>query len=134
LKKGPLDLNINESALTAAYDAIKTRVYEQHGLVEMQSLSEKQTQGKSGKNNSIPIIENPNEYSTTAIDLSNLVSYPPKLMPVPAKPLFFDIAWNYIDYPGRTPATRTEVQSQKAEEVDDEKKPAKRGWFGFGRS
>jgi signal recognition particle subunit SRP68 len=109
------------------------RVYELHGLVEMQSLSEKQTPGKSGRTHSIPVIENPNEYSTTAVDLSNLISYPPKLMPVPVKPLFFDTAWNYIDYPGGSSATRTPVQPPKTEEVGDDKKPAKRGWFGFGR-
>jgi len=67
--------------------------------------------------------------------LQNLVTYPPKLEPVPVKPLFFDAAWNYIDYPGR------EVQlvenGGKVEEQDDSREQTaeqkKKGWFGFGR-
>ena len=54
------------------------------------------------------------------------------------KPIFLDIAWNYIDYPGREPAAKENgapavggQQKAAAEEKTDEK-PKKRGWFGFG--
>ncbi|KAI7665616.1 hypothetical protein KC318_g7010, partial [Hortaea werneckii] len=72
----------------------------------------------------------------------NLVQYPPKIQPVPVKPLFLDVAWNYIDYPGRTaevPAAKAAAPGQDTQMANGiEEKPAveqpkKRGWFGFGR-
>jgi signal recognition particle subunit SRP68 len=86
---------------------------------------------------------------TPDLDLKNLVPYPPKLRPVPVKPLFFDLAWNYIKYPGQKGpdegvADTADTESQdvemegasegvNGEEQKQEAKPAKRGWFGFGR-
>ena len=50
----------------------------------------------------VPLIENLNRYpDRDMVDLAHLVTYPPRLEPVPVKPLFLDVAWNYIDYPGR---------------------------------
>lgn len=68
-------------------------------------------------------------------DLKNLVTYPPKVEPIPVKPLFLDVAWNYIEYPGR----EREVAGNGvngpggAARPAEEKKEAKKGWFGFGR-
>lgn len=70
------------------------------------------------------------------VDLTNIVNYPPKLQPIPMKPLFFDLAWDYIQYPGRAQEAEIKaatpiaapVKTEKAEET-----PKKRGWFGFGR-
>lgn len=88
-----------------------------------------------------PVVERLDDYPLSGVDLSNLVTYPPKLRPVPVKPLFFDVAWNYIDYPGRGKAAVEDgtvaangAAQQSEEEKIEEKKPAKRGWFGFGRS
>jgi signal recognition particle subunit SRP68 len=64
------------------------------------------------------------------------VTYPPKLEPIPVKPLFFDVAWNYIDYPGRVSlkeaatAPKATVQPEKGQEQAGQ---PKKGWFGFGR-
>ena len=69
------------------------------------------------------------------VDLENLVTYPPKIEPVPVKPLFLDVAWNYIEYPGR----KVEVSKKAAEKpvvngVEEKSQlEKKRGWFGFGR-
>lgn len=85
------------------------------------------------------MVERLDEYDDD-VDLKNLVRYPPKLQPIPVKPLFFDLAWNYIDYPGRTPAAAAatngvtaETADEKAKPAAEEKKETKRGWFGFGR-
>ncbi|EXJ69576.1 uncharacterized protein A1O5_07612 [Cladophialophora psammophila CBS 110553] len=92
-----------------------------------------------------PLIErlSHNEYIPN-LDLTNLVNYPPKLRPVPVKPLFFDLAWNYIKYPGQT-GPEDDVRAEDvqmggvAEEVNgkveqnEEQKPARKRWFGFGR-
>jgi signal recognition particle subunit SRP68 len=72
------------------------------------------------------------------VDLTNVVTYPPKLQPIPVKPIFLDIAWNYIDYPGRTPVKPvidgdTPMQEAPASEGQPPPQQQKRGWFGFGR-
>ncbi|OAG37542.1 hypothetical protein AYO21_08274 [Fonsecaea monophora] len=95
-----------------------------------------------------PLIErlSHNEYIPN-VDLTNLVNYPPKLRPVPVKPLFFDLAWNYIKYPGeKGPETEVvgaedvqmggigEEVNGKVDKSEEQQKPAARkGWFGFGR-
>lgn len=82
------------------------------------------------------MVETLDHYPTSGdVDLSNLVTYPTKLEAVPVKPLFFDVAWNYIEYPGRRP--QPAVQAQKEERPSsggEEKQEAKKGWFGFGRT
>jgi len=69
--------------------------------------------------------------------MKNLVTYPPKLQPIPVKPLFFDLAWNYIDYPGRTPAAAAvngaANSGAESKGAAGEKKETRKGWFGFGR-
>lgn len=80
-----------------------------------------------------PLIERLNEYPEGGVDLNNIVQYPPKLALIPMKPIFLDVAWNYIDYPGQKLAA-----SKQPKEAAPETKPApqqpKKGWFGFGRS
>jgi signal recognition particle subunit SRP68 len=49
------------------------------------------------------------------------------------KPLFLDVAWNYIEYPGMQ-GGRVEGATKTAEEKSDGKgKEGRKGWFGFGR-
>jgi signal recognition particle subunit SRP68 len=96
-----------------------------------------------------PLIERlrRNEY-VEDVDLSNLVNYPPTLRPVPVKPLFFDLAWNYIHYPSEKGAPTNDADSAGAgqtrtagaaavngtsNEQQQTDKSTKRGWFGFGR-
>jgi signal recognition particle subunit SRP68 len=69
------------------------------------------------------------------VDVTKLIDWPPKLKPVPVKPLFFDTAWNYVDYPGRMPAAASTASTaqQVANGTQEEQKPASKGWFGFGR-
>ncbi len=69
-------------------------------LVELSNLAEA-TQKSSDQTNRTPLVERLNQYPSNGVDLENLVTYPPKLEPIPVKPLFFDAAWNYIEYPGR---------------------------------
>lgn len=84
----------------------------------------------------VPVVERLHEYPVKGIDLGNLVTYPPKLQPIPVKPLFLDVAWNYIEYPGQSeikrPTPQVPVSANRTDEAPEEK-PTKRGWFGFGR-
>jgi signal recognition particle subunit SRP68 len=80
-----------------------------------------------------PLVERLHEYPVEDVELTNLVNYPPMLQPVPVKPLFFDLAWNYIDYPGRAPAGANGAAITPKPAVEEKKEPTKKGWFGFGR-
>lgn len=77
----------------------------------------------SGLSQQRPLVERLHQFRTST-DLSNLVPYPPQMQPVPVKPLFLDVAWNYIDYPRST-------STENVTATPEEKKG--RGWFGFGR-
>ncbi|KAL2001951.1 hypothetical protein VTN02DRAFT_929 [Thermoascus thermophilus] len=66
------------------------------------------------------------EYAADGLELSRLVPYPPPLQPVAVKPLFLDVAWNYIDYP-------REAGTAAAAPAQQQQKDGRRGWFGFGR-
>jgi signal recognition particle subunit SRP68 len=82
------------------------------------------------------LVETLDHYPTGGeVNLSNLVSYPTKLEAVPVKPLFFDVAWNYIEYPGRSPQPAAQVPLEEIpSSKGEEKQETKKGWFGFGRS
>lgn len=69
------------------------------------------------------------------VNLKNVVNYPPTLQPIPMKPLFFDLAWDYIRYPWQkedVPVTHA-ASEQQSRSAREEETPKKRGWFGFGR-
>ncbi|TQN65842.1 Signal recognition particle subunit SRP68 [Colletotrichum shisoi] len=83
---------------------------------------------------SIPLIERLREYPLGGIDLANLVNIPPKLSAVPVKPIFLDVAWNYIDYPGKKPQEAEPPSTpQQITQGESKSQPQKKGWFGFGR-
>jgi signal recognition particle subunit SRP68 len=106
------------------------------GLVALTQLSSNsETASKAQLTSAVPVVERLNEYPTSgSVDLRNLVTWPPKLKPVPVKPLFLDVAWNYIEYPGRVAQTHApEPEKMQVDEKAEEAKPAKKGWFGFGR-
>lgn len=77
------------------------------------------------------------------MDLLNLVTYPPRVEAVPVKPLFLDVAWNYIEYPGRAKnrdsgdggagVNGVRAGTRVGDGRTEEKKEGRKGWFGFGR-
>lgn len=108
------------------------------GVVALSQLTaSSETASKAGLANAAPVVERLNEYpSSGAVDLKNLVTWPPKLKPVPVKPLFLDVAWNYVEYPGRAPAVQEpepEAKPAQEEEQQAERPQVKKGWFSFGR-
>lgn len=81
-----------------------------------------------------PLIDRLGQYPSQGVDLENIVPYPPKMEPIPVKPLFLDVAWNYVQYPTSRKEQAKSVQSKvAAKTAEPEKQPAKKGWFGFGR-
>ncbi|KAF2004798.1 hypothetical protein P154DRAFT_37689 [Amniculicola lignicola CBS 123094] len=131
-------LTVSEQQAQTLKQKLENLTSHYRGLVSLSQLSANSgTAAKAHLTNTAPVVERLNEYPPSgAVDLKNLVTWPPKLKPVPVKPLFFDVAWNYIEYPGRTTThgiQEPESEKAKVEEKAEEQKPAKKGWFGFGR-
>lgn len=82
-----------------------------------------------------PLVERLHDYPASGVDLDNVVEFPPKMALIPVKPIFLDVAWNYIEYPGKAPAVTEATKSAVPGVATESEKPAaKKGWFGFGRS
>ncbi|KAK5175608.1 signal recognition particle subunit srp68 [Saxophila tyrrhenica] len=133
----PPTLDLPPSAAQKLQQHITSFLARTHALVELHSLesASANTASKTAAH-AAPLVQNLNSYpaSGTQVDLTNLVTYPPKLEPVPVKPLFLDVAWNYIDYPGRkakpAEAQKPAVNGVQQTQAEPQKK---KGWFGFGR-
>lgn len=108
--------------------------WQHQAIVELEQLSGRASKTSGGF--SLPLIEQINEYPAGGVDLDSLVTYPPKMQPIPVKPLFFDVAWNYIEYPGQAETQEEDTQMTEVVEETPETnfESKKRGWFGFGRS
>ncbi|KAL8853842.1 MAG: hypothetical protein Q9221_001313 [Calogaya cf. arnoldii] len=132
--KGIPKLEINSAQARSLNDLLERSVLQYRALVELENL--KSEMSKKNGSRPVPMIERLDEYPSEGVDLSNLVTYPPKLQLIPVKPIFLDTAWNYIDYPGRPKKGAATALDGKAEETPsraEAKKEAKKGWFGFGR-
>ncbi|KAF7931496.1 uncharacterized protein EAE98_004232 [Botrytis deweyae] len=137
----PPNLTVSPSQTENLLAYLQCELQRYRALVEISNLTS--TTPKPGDENvqQVPLVERLHEYPADGVvDLKNLVNYPPKLEVVPVKPLFFDSAWNYIDYPGRTTekaaekaAVEEEVKETEPEEQQEQHQQQKKGWFGFGR-
>lgn len=123
---GPPKLDISREQSQDLQTILQGLVAQYRGLVTLEGISAEEN---SKSVNSRPVIERLHEYNADGLDLNNLVPYPPQMQPVPVKPLFLDVAWNYIDYPREGTAAEKPVPTEKPVE---EKKEGRRGWFGFG--
>ncbi|KAF7901550.1 hypothetical protein BELL_1028g00040 [Botrytis elliptica] len=137
----PPNLTVSPSQTENLLAYLQCELQRYRALVEISNLTS--TTPKPGDENvqQVPLVERLHEYPADGVvDLKNLVNYPPKLEVVPVKPLFFDSAWNYIDYPGRTTektaekaAVEEEVKETEPKEQQEQHQQQKKGWFGFGR-
>jgi signal recognition particle subunit SRP68 len=129
----PPNISISPTEVTFLKDLLDGELQHYRALVELSNLTSSKEKAEQGTRQ--PLVERLNDYPSQGIDLQNLVTYPPKLEPIPVKPLFFDAAWNYIEYPGREVhmvdnRAQSEKVSQSKEQTAEQKK---KGWFGFGR-
>jgi signal recognition particle subunit SRP68 len=143
----PPNIVITPTELSTLFNLLHAEVNRFRGLVELHNLTEA-SEKKNGAGQWRPLVERLHEYSGT-IDTTSLVVYPPKVDVAPVKPLFFDAAWNYIDYDrvnGVEKKSAPVEQKSKPKSAVEEKQersaspapaqqeqPQKRGWFGFGR-
>ncbi|KAK8128354.1 signal recognition particle 68 kDa protein [Apiospora sp. TS-2023a] len=119
----PQDITIRKSEVQFLHNLLSGELQRCRALVEIDNLRAKS--GASGTKSTIP------PGRTIGAELENLVTYPPKVSSIPVKPLFLDVAWNYIDYE----ETQTGATTKGPGESKDSQSAAtqKRGWFGFGR-
>lgn len=104
-----------------------------HAIVELQNIQQEEIKAESNRRQgSTPFIERLDEYPSGGVDLTNLVDYPPKLKLIPVKPIFLDVAWNYIIYPGKI--RQTTFDKDKNLQGEGSQPERKRGWWGFSRS
>ncbi|PYI06292.1 hypothetical protein BO78DRAFT_397244 [Aspergillus sclerotiicarbonarius CBS 121057] len=126
---GPPRLDISRSQIQNLETTLKGLVAQYRGLVTLEKIS---TDAQSKSTAQRPAVERLHDYAGDALDLTNIVPYPPQMQPVPVKPLFLDVAWNYIDYPRQDMPAQDKAPVQP-ETGAEEKKGGRRGWFGFGR-
>ena len=132
----PPNISISSSDAQFIHYLLQGELQRNRALVEISNLSSK-SQANGIPGSGFPLVERLNKYPADGqVDLTNLVTYPPKLEPIPVKPLFFDVAWNYIDYPARVAAKETANETKapmEAGKKEQEQAPQqqKKGWFGF---
>ncbi|KAH9887752.1 hypothetical protein F4778DRAFT_786127 [Xylariomycetidae sp. FL2044] len=118
-ESSPHNIDIRQSDIQYLNKLLKGELERSRAIVEIDNLRNKTkptaTQVK------IPIIQRLSEYPPDGVDLEHIVDYPPKVEPIPVKPLFFDVAWNYIDYPG-TAAPTPEAAQKAAQPAAPQKK------------
>jgi signal recognition particle subunit SRP68 len=134
---GPLKLDIYPNTAKSFHDHLQLQIKQHRGLVELHNFNENsKVAAQKHLTSAAPAVERLDEYPQPGVSPRNLVIYPPKLEPVPVKPLFLDVAWNYIAYPGSKPAVgaRSAAAGASTPSAEEEKKAPKRGWFPFGRS
>ncbi len=126
----PPNLDITPAQASNLHSLLQSLVSQHRALVELHNIKSASTNKKPDPVS--PLVERLDEYPPTDVDLAKLVTYPPKIEPIPVKPLFLDVAFNYIDYPGRSRKTTEKAINGVAEGAKggEEKK---KGWFGFGR-
>ncbi|QIX00886.1 hypothetical protein AMS68_006403 [Peltaster fructicola] len=137
----PISLEITASTFTNAQETVAGLLSRKHALVSLHQFERNSAiAAEKHLTSAAPWVQRLHEYPApgTQVDVKNLVNYPPKLEPVPVKPILLDVAWGYIDYPGRKAvveerpaAVNGTAPAQAATESAAQEK--KRGWFGFGR-
>lgn len=143
-KDKPPNLEITQSQASNLQNLLQVLVVHHRALAELESLTTASSTPKPS--NPAPLVERLDEYpalGSGGVDLLNLVTYPPRVEPVPVKPLFLDVAWNYIEYPGRANSggrgnggrevNGVEAGAAVGDGRTEEKKETRKGWFGFGR-
>ena len=138
----PPTLDISPAQLSALQKHLQNQLQRHQALAEMRRIEQATAAAAAkGKNLAPPLVERIGFFPSpgVSIDTTKLVNYPPRLQPVPVKPLFFDVAYNYLAYPGQAkayveqhvPTTTADINGAAPSTPKTEEK--KRGWFGFGR-
>ncbi|EFR00079.1 hypothetical protein MGYG_03086 [Nannizzia gypsea CBS 118893] len=135
----PLGVDVSRSQAEELHVQLQHLVWQYRGIVEIEKLAAESDQRDPAT--LPPVVRRMQEYHLDGVNLSNLVAYPPRLEPIPVKPIFLDLAWNYIQYPMEKKggavlsdaAGATSAATAEPAPSAEPKKETKKGWFGFGR-
>lgn len=125
----PPNLDIHPVQASDLHSLLQSLVSQHRALVELHNLQS--ASSKKTTDPAPPLIERLDEYPAHGVDLTKLVMYPPKVEPIPVKPLFLDVAFEYIQYPGGSRKAGEKAVNGVAEGSQGGEKK-KKGWFGFG--
>lgn len=131
----PAILNVEVSSDAAQFlsKLLDGELQRHRAIVHIDNLR-KEGKEDAPRANKLSLVERLNEYPAGGVDLNHVVEFPPELALIPMKPIFLDVAWNYIDYPNRHASAQEPAQQTAGKEAaNQEPQQTKRGWFGFGR-
>lgn len=136
---GPLNLVLSSRSAKDLSQHVAALLSRTHALVEMHQLEfNSATAAAKNMTSAAPVIQNMLAYPSPGVqvDSKNLVTYPPRIEPVPVKPIILDLAWNFIDYPGRKAEVSMGEKGKDMAMVNgdshEQQQQKKKGWFGFG--
>ena len=130
---GPLHADIGKDDIDFLTKLLSGELQRHRAIVHIDNLR-KESKEAVPRVAKLPLVEQLHEYPIGGVDRDNIAEFPPKLALIPVKPIFLDVAWNYIDYPGKAPRAAEPAQAAATTQEAEKQQPAKRGWFGFGRS
>ncbi|KAG5933525.1 hypothetical protein E4U53_000959 [Claviceps sorghi] len=126
-----LSVDVHPDAVSFLRNLVHGELLRHRALVHLHNLrTAERKQAKEGPQRTL--LESLDTYPAH-VNLRNLVEFPPKPALIPVKPIFLDVAWNYIDYPGRTTNSSASPAVAETANANQEQQPKKKGWFGFGR-
>ena len=130
-------LDVTEKQLENQQAHLTSLALQYRALADLKNTTTTSEKDAADNRYKAPLLERLqlNQYDDN-VDLKNIVNYPPKLQPIPMQPLFFDLAWEYIQYPGQDSSAASVALSAgrgATQQANNEEAPKKRGWFGFGR-
>ncbi|RDA91631.1 hypothetical protein CP533_0050 [Ophiocordyceps camponoti-saundersi (nom. inval.)] len=128
----PLGIDVSSDSVSFLGKLLEGELQRHRALVHIESLRKEQN-NSIHKAHNLPLIDRLDQYPAGGVDLENLVDFPPKMHLVPIKPIFLDVAWNYINYPGKSAGAKPPTAAVEQSSSKQEQQP-KRGWFSFGRS
>lgn len=134
----PRNLLVSNADIQQLHGMLTGELHRDRALVGINNLekSASQAQGSSSSSNKPALVNTLSSYPSGGVDLQNIVRYPPQIESIPVKPIFLDVAWNYISYPDNQNQARSAEKGIAGEDrtsAAEEAKPKKKGWFGFGR-
>ncbi|KAM0357255.1 hypothetical protein HYE67_004319 [Fusarium culmorum] len=134
--KTPLNLSVSAEDVEYLQSLLNGELQRHRAIVHVENLRKNHGLSTSDAVKR-PLIETQNQYPSGGVNLDHIVEFPPKISTIPVKPIFLDVAWNYIDYAGKaSPKQAPTAAKPEAPKTEESSAPqqAKRGWFGFGRS
>lgn len=126
----PLNLEVTAGQIRKLKILLQGLLTEHRALMVLRESSKAVQKGSTAYDQ--PLVQRLDKYPSEAVNLENLVTYPPRVKPIPVKPIFLDVAYSYIKYPMEPGALSDGTASANGVSEIGKKEP-KKGWFGFSR-